>query len=64
MMGCLCVDREGRPLRPAILYSDQRAVAECNSILRQIDPVEFYRITGHRASASYSVEKLMWVKDA
>jgi xylulokinase len=62
MMGCLCVDKEGRPLRPAILYSDQRAVAECNSILRQIDPVEFYRITGHRASASYSVEKLMWVK--
>ncbi|MGA2615846.1 MAG: xylulokinase [Spirochaetia bacterium] len=62
MMGCLCVDRAGRPLRPAILYSDQRAVAECNSILQRIDPVEFYRITGHRASASYSVEKLMWVK--
>ena len=62
MMGCLCVDRAGRPLRPAILYSDQRAVAQCDSILRQIDPVEFYRTTGHRASASYSVEKLMWVK--
>src|SRR5271169_3611925 len=28
MMGCLCVDRQGRPLRPAILYSDQRAVKE------------------------------------
>ncbi|MGA2764150.1 MAG: xylulokinase [Spirochaetia bacterium] len=62
MMGCLCVDREGRPLRPAILYSDQRAVAECNAILGKIDAVDFYRITGHRASASYSVEKLMWVK--
>jgi len=61
MMGCLCVDREGRPLRPAILYSDQRAVAECDSILQHIDPMDFYRITGHRASASYSVEKLMWV---
>ena len=24
--------------------------------------MDFYRITGHRASASYSVEKLMWVK--
>jgi xylulokinase len=62
MMGCLCVDRDGRPLRPAILYSDQRAVVECEAILRQIDPRDFYRITGHRASASYSVEKLMWVK--
>ena len=63
MMGCLCVDRDGRPLRPAILYSDQRAVKECSAILAQIDPREFYRTTGHRASASYSVEKLMWVKD-
>ena len=63
MMGCLCVDRGGKPLRPAILYSDQRAVKECNSILEKIDAREFYRITGHRASASYSVEKLMWVKN-
>lgn len=63
MMGCLCVDKDGRPLRPAILYSDQRAVKECNSILRHIDAKEFYKTTGHRASASYSVEKLMWVKD-
>ncbi len=62
MMGCLCVDRDGRPLRPAILYSDQRAVKECDAILKKIDGREFYRITGHRASASYSVEKLMWVR--
>jgi xylulokinase len=62
MMGCLCVDREGRPLRPAILYCDQRAVRECDAILAKIAPEDFYRITGHRASASYSVEKLMWVK--
>jgi xylulokinase len=63
MMGCLCVDRAGRPLRPAILYSDQRAVKECDSILKEIDALDFYRIVGHRASASYSVEKLMWVRD-
>jgi xylulokinase len=63
MMGCLCVDRAGKPLRPAILYSDQRAVRECESILQKIDAKEFYRTTGHRASASYSVEKLMWVRN-
>jgi xylulokinase len=63
MMGCLCVDRAGRPLRPAILYSDQRAVKECSDILAKIDSRDFYRLAGHRASASYSVEKLMWVRD-
>ena len=54
MMGCLCVDRNGRPLRPAILYSDQRAVEQCEAILARIGAWDFYRITGHRASASYS----------
>jgi xylulokinase len=62
MMGCLCVDLKGRPLRPAILYSDQRAVTECDQILARIDGKELYRITGHRASSVYSVEKLMWVR--
>ena len=25
MMGCLCVDRNGTPLRPSIIWADQRA---------------------------------------
>jgi xylulokinase len=63
MMGCVCVDARGRPLRPAILYCDQRAVDEEALLLSRIGALEFYRITGHRASASYSAAKLMWVKE-
>ncbi|WP_422447644.1 xylulokinase [Thermoanaerobacterium sp. DL9XJH110] len=63
MMGCLCVDRYGRPLRNSIIYSDQRAVKETEKILEKIDAMEFYRIVGHRASPSYSLEKLMWIKN-
>jgi len=63
MMGCLCVDRAGLPLRPAILYSDQRSVEQCDAVLRKIDARDFYRTVGHRASASYSATKLMWVRD-
>ena len=62
MMGCLCVDKRGQPLRPSILYSDQRAVEQTDNILSRVDPGEFYRITGHRASPSYSIEKLAWIK--
>ncbi len=62
MMGCLCVDREGRPLRPSILYCDQRSVAECDALLARVNARDVYRITGHRASASYSATKLMWVR--
>jgi xylulokinase len=63
MMGCLCVDSAGNPLRPALLYCDQRAVEQERRLLSRIDPYDFYKTTGHRASASYSAAKLMWIKD-
>lgn len=62
MMGCLCVDKNGVPLRPHMLYCDQRAQEEERALAERIDPHRFYEITGHRISASYSIEKLMWVK--
>ena len=63
MMGCTPVDRQGQALRPSILYCDQRAEEQAQRILQRIAPADFYRIVGHRCSASYSLEKLMWVKD-
>jgi xylulokinase len=44
MMGCLCVDRRGRPLRPSLLYCDQRATAEADHLLGKIEAYEFWRI--------------------
>lgn len=63
MMGCTPVDRMGRALRPSILYCDQRAETQAQVIRDKIEAAEFYRIVGHRISASYSLEKLMWVRD-
>lgn len=62
MMGCLCVDKKGTPLRPHMLYCDQRSQEEELFLAEKIDPHHFYEITGHRISASYSIEKLMWIK--
>lgn len=62
MMGCLCVDKAGRPLRNHMLYCDQRSQQQEAALTEKIDPLKFYEITGHRISASYSIEKLMWVK--
>lgn len=62
MMGCLCVDRNGKPLRKSIIWADQRAVKEANAIREKIDEKRFYKITGHRISPSYSLQKLMWIK--
>ena len=62
MMGCVCADRHGNPLRNAIIWADQRAVAEIADLTGKISVEEGYRITGHRISPSYSLAKLLWVK--
>lgn len=63
MMGCLCVDRQGRPLRPSIIWADQRAQKQSAQIEEHISQQDFYHIVGHRNTASYGVQKLMWVKE-
>lgn len=63
MMGCLCVDKEGNPLRPSIIWADQRAQAQAEAIGTHISMSDFYHISGHRNSASYGMQKLMWVRD-
>ncbi len=63
MMGCLCVDKEGRPLRKSIIWADQRAQKQAARISEKISQQDFYHIVGHRNTASYGVQKLMWVKD-
>ncbi len=63
MMGCTPVDSEGNALRPSMLYCDQRATEQADRILSRISLADFYRITGHRVSASYTLEKLMWIRD-
>ncbi len=63
MMGCLCVDRAGVPLRPSIIWADQRAQAQQNKIASQISMEDYYHIVGHRNAASYGLQKLMWVRD-
>ena len=63
MMGCVPLDRQARPLRQAIIWADQRSVAQERWIGERISPDQVYRITGHRLSASYSLAKILWLRD-
>lgn len=62
MMGCLCVDRMGNPLRPSIIWADQRAWQEAAELENKISQWEFYHIVGHRNTPSYGIQKLMWIR--
>lgn len=63
MMGCLCVDRNGKPLRPHILYCDQRALAQADRFGERAGSEAVYRISGNRPNAVNSAAKYMWVKE-
>ena len=62
MMAALPVDRRGDPLRPSIIWADQRATAEAAELARRVPTDRIYALTGHRVSASYSAAKIMWIR--
>ncbi len=62
MMGCVPVDRQARPLRKAIIWADQRAVEQVDWLAERVPPEEVYAITGHRLSPSYTLPKMLWLR--
>ena len=63
MMGCLLVDRNGEPLSNMIIWADMRSKQQEQYLIDRVGMERVYRITGHRASASYSAAKLLWMRD-
>lgn len=62
MNGALPVDASGQPLRPAIIWADQRATAEAEFLAQMCGAEEVYRRTGHRPGASYTAAKVLWIQ--
>jgi xylulokinase len=63
MMGCVPIDAKARPLRNALIWADQRAGEQQRHLEGRIAPERAYRITGHRLSSSYSLAKILWLRD-
>lgn len=63
MMGAVLTDDADRPVRPAIIWADTRAQRQCARLTERVDMRDVYRVTGHRANPTYSLSKLMWVRD-
>jgi xylulokinase len=63
MMGAVAVDARANAIRNAIIWADQRAVAETARVAERVDPRRVYALTGHRLSPSYSAAKVLWIKE-
>ena len=62
MSAALPVDHSGRATHPALIWSDQRAIAETEAAARRISGDAFYRLTGNTLNATYTGPKLAWLK--
>ncbi len=63
MMGAVLLDAAGDPVRPAIIWADTRSTAQTDRLLERVGMEAGYRITGHRLNPTYSLTKVMWVRD-
>ncbi|MDJ0336691.1 xylulokinase [Cryobacterium sp. PH31-O1] len=63
MMGVVSVDSAGDPVRPAIIWADTRSSAQCQTLVKRVGMDRGYKITGHRLNPTYSLSKMMWLRD-
>jgi xylulokinase len=61
MHGLVLLDKMGAPLRPAILWNDQRTQAQCDEIHRRIGREKLIEITGNLALPGFTAPKILWV---
>lgn len=63
MMGAVLLDSSGAPIRPVIIWADTRSTTQCARLVDSIGMEQGYTITGHRLNPTYSLSKIMWVRD-
>lgn len=59
MLGVTLLDAADEPLRPAILWNDGRAGAECEELERKI--ADFVDLVGCRAMPGFPAPKILWL---
>jgi len=63
MHGLVITDGAGRPLRPAIIWNDQRTASQAEQIERKVGGRrKLIALVGNPAMTSYTLTKLLWVR--
>lgn len=61
MHGAVLLDRRSRPLRPAIIWCDQRTEDQCTEITRRIGRRRLISLVSNPAITGFTLPKLLWV---
>lgn len=63
MMGAVLLDEHYQPVRDAIIWADTRAQPQTQQLVDRLGEDEAYALLGHRLNPTYSIAKVMWVRD-
>jgi xylulokinase len=64
MHGLVALGADGEPLRPCILWNDQRSAVQCAALERQLGLERILGWTGNRVHAGFTLPKLLWMREA
>lgn len=63
MHGLTSLDKNGKLVRPAILWNDQRSAAQCATVTEKVGAKRLYQIIGSSLLAGFTAPKIMWVRE-
>jgi len=63
MHGLTLLDEAGEPLRPAILWNDQRTGPQCDEIRQRLGKKRLIQVTGNDALTGFTAPKILWVRE-
>ncbi|AIF52533.1 FGGY-family carbohydrate kinase [Pelosinus sp. UFO1] len=60
---CLPVDREGKPLRNAMIWMDRRAVMQSQKTVDKLGFKRIFAVSGNSFDPTYITPKILWLKE-
>ena len=63
MHGATLVDEAHRPVRPAIIWADQRSAAQVESLIQRIGAERYAQLCGTLPAAGFTAPSLLWLAE-
>jgi xylulokinase len=63
MHGAVMLDKDGKVLRPALIWCDQRTQPQCDWLHKVIGRERLIELTANPALPNFTLTKLLWVKE-
>lgn len=63
MHGAVLLDENGKVLRPALIWCDQRTQRQCDELTRKIGRQKLIKLVSNPALTNFTLPKMLWVRD-